>query len=175
VDVDGRPRLEGRPAELQALISSLIALMRDGGIGELDLSFEAVSIRLRAQAAPPPAVSNASPAVPTEETTPVTPPAAEHIITAPMIGTFFAAPSPGAPPFVAVGDAVEVGQVVGIIEAMKIMNEITADRAGIVGSLLAGNAQPVEYGSPLIQLTIPAGAWDLMSAPLDPGLGEGAA
>ncbi len=65
--------------------------------------------------------------------------------------------------------------MVGIIEAMKIMNEITADRAGIVGSLLAGNAQPVEYGSPLIRLTIPAGAWDLMSAPQDPGLGAGAA
>src|SRR5690606_6511657 len=76
-----------------------------------------------------------------------------HVITAPMIGTFYAAPSPGEDPFVQVGDEVEVGQVIGIIEAMKIMNEIVADKAGVVAEILVENAQPVEYGSPLVRLT----------------------
>ena len=76
----------------------------------------------------------------------------EHVITAPMIGTFYASPSPGDPPFVEVGDPIEVGLVIGIIEAMKIMNEITADRSGVVSAVLVGNAQPVEYGSPLLRL-----------------------
>jgi acetyl-CoA carboxylase biotin carboxyl carrier protein len=69
-----------------------------------------------------------------------------------MIGTFYAAPGPGEAPFVAIGDEVEVGQVIGIVEAMKIMNEIIADRAGVVTELLVDNAQAVEYGSPLLVL-----------------------
>jgi acetyl-CoA carboxylase biotin carboxyl carrier protein len=82
--------------------------------------------------------------------TEVEPPAV--LITAPMIGTFYAAATPGAQPFVAEGDEVYVGQTIGIIEAMKIMNEISADRAGVVEAILVGNGQPVEYGSPLMRL-----------------------
>jgi len=78
-----------------------------------------------------------------------------HVVAAPMIGTFYASPSPGDPPFVEVGDSVEVGQTIGIIEAMKIMNEITSDRAGVVAEVLARNAEAVEYGSPLIRI-VPA-------------------
>ena len=74
------------------------------------------------------------------------------MITAPMIGTFYSAPAPGDSPFVQVGDEIEVGQVIGIIEAMKIMNEIIADRSGIVVEVLAESAQAVEYGSPLVRL-----------------------
>jgi acetyl-CoA carboxylase biotin carboxyl carrier protein len=74
-----------------------------------------------------------------------------------MIGTYYAAPSPGDAPFVQIGDEVEVGQAIGIIEAMKIMNEIIADRSGIVLEVLVENAQPVEYGSPLLRLGEQAG------------------
>ena len=76
----------------------------------------------------------------------------EILITAPMIGTFYTSATPGAPPFVTEGDEVYVGQTIGIIEAMKIMNEIVADGAGVVETILVDNGQPVEYGSPLIRL-----------------------
>lgn len=74
-------------------------------------------------------------------------------VTAPMIGTFYSAASPGEPPLVQPGERIESGQVVGIIEAMKIMNEIVADRAGVVEEILVANAQTVEYGQPLMHLS----------------------
>jgi acetyl-CoA carboxylase biotin carboxyl carrier protein len=67
-----------------------------------------------------------------------------------MVGTFYRAPSPGAKPFVEVGDAVKAGQTVCIIEAMKLLNEIEADKDGVVKAILAENGQPVEYGEPLL-------------------------
>ncbi len=135
--------------EVEGLVRSLVGMMRSGGITELDLAFGAVTVRLRGGTDG--AVPEMGGEAPVDEA-PAAPPAEEgSLITAPMIGTFYAAPSPGAPPFVEVGDAVEIGQVVGIIEAMKIMNEIVADRAGVVGALLVGNGQPVEYGSALIR------------------------
>jgi acetyl-CoA carboxylase biotin carboxyl carrier protein len=80
------------------------------------------------------------------------PAADEHIIKSPIVGTFYAGPSPEAGPFVKVGDHVEAGQTVCIIEAMKLMNEIEADIAGEVARVLVENAQPVEYGEPLFAL-----------------------
>jgi len=74
---------------------------------------------------------------------------AGHIITSPMVGTFYQAPSPGGKPFVEVGQRVEVSDTVCIIEAMKILNQIEADHAGVIGAILAENGQPVEYGQPL--------------------------
>ncbi len=74
----------------------------------------------------------------------------EELIVAPMVGTFYAAPAPGEPPYVQVGDPVEPGQPVGIIEAMKMMNEIEAEVAGTITRILVQNAQPVEYGQPLM-------------------------
>jgi acetyl-CoA carboxylase biotin carboxyl carrier protein len=88
-------------------------------------------------AAPPPAVAE------TEEL---------HIVHSPIVGTFYEAPSPGAPPFVKVGDTVEVGQVLCIVEAMKLMNEIECDVAGEIVKKLVANGQPIEYGQDLFAL-----------------------
>jgi len=74
---------------------------------------------------------------------------AGHIVTSPMVGTFYQAPSPGAKPFVEVGQRVQVGDTVCIIEAMKILNQIEADYGGIIAAMLVENGQPVEYGQPL--------------------------
>lgn len=138
--------------ELIGAVRELIALMGKGGISELDLTSGDVSIRLRgalASAAPVAVSAPANGAMPLADA----PVDEGHLVTAPMIGTYYAAPSPGEDPFVQIGDEVEVGQVVGIIEAMKIMNEIIADSAGVVAEILVTNAQAVEYGSPLIRLT----------------------
>jgi acetyl-CoA carboxylase biotin carboxyl carrier protein len=80
------------------------------------------------------------------------PEAGLHIVRSPIVGTFYEAPSPGAPPFVKVGDAVEVGQVLCIIEAMKLMNEIEAEVAGEIVKRYVNNAQPVEYGQELFAI-----------------------
>ena len=72
-----------------------------------------------------------------------------HIVKSPIVGTFYEAPSPGAPPFVKVGDAVELGQVLCIVEAMKLLNEIESDVAGEIVKKLAANGQPIEYGQEL--------------------------
>ena len=89
-------------------------------------------------AAPAPAQDAAQAALPT--------------ITSPMVGTFYRAPSPGAAPFIEVGDTVKKGQVIGIIEAMKLLNEVEADKDGVVQAFAAENGQPVEYGQPLVIL-----------------------
>jgi acetyl-CoA carboxylase biotin carboxyl carrier protein len=73
----------------------------------------------------------------------------EHVITAPMVGTFYGAPSPGAKAFVEIGDEIKVGQVLCIIEAMKMMNQIESDKAGRVTSIMARNGDPVEFGQPM--------------------------
>jgi acetyl-CoA carboxylase biotin carboxyl carrier protein len=90
------------------------------------------------------ATSAAEPAAPAEE--------ALHEVKSPIVGTFYESPSPGAPAFVKIGDQVEVGQVLCIIEAMKLMNEIEADVAGEVVKRIAASGQPVEYGQPLFAI-----------------------
>jgi acetyl-CoA carboxylase biotin carboxyl carrier protein len=75
-----------------------------------------------------------------------------HAVKSPIVGTFYEAPSPGAPPFVKVGDVVEVGQVLCIVEAMKLLNEIESDVAGEVVNKLASNGQPIEYGQELFAI-----------------------
>jgi acetyl-CoA carboxylase biotin carboxyl carrier protein len=75
-----------------------------------------------------------------------------HMVTAPIVGTFYEASSPGAPPFVQVGDKVEAGQVLCIIEAMKLMNEIEAESGGVVTKRFVSNGQPVEYGEALFAI-----------------------
>ncbi len=144
--------------EMDAIVTSvrsLVEIMRSGGISELDISFADVTLRLRGGStttltatapstiAPPTAsVSDSASSAPTSE----------QYITSPMVGTFYSASTPDAPPYVRVGDHVEVGQTIGIIEAMKIMNEIAADRAGLVLAVLVENGQAVEYGSPIAKI-----------------------
>ena len=91
-------------------------------------------------AAPP----RAAPAAPAEE--------GLHVVKSPIVGTYYEAPSPGAPPFIKPGDHVTAGQVLCIVEAMKLMNEIESDVAGEVVKLLVSNGQPVEYGQPLFSI-----------------------
>jgi len=144
-------------------IKKLIELLEESGIAEIEIKEgeEAVRIsRMPASAQPPqvthlmsaPAIA-AAPAVASEvaaaESAAQAPKPSEHVITAPMVGTFYASPSPGAKPFVEIGDEIKVGQVLCIIEAMKMMNQIEADRAGRVASVMARNGDPVEFGQPL--------------------------
>jgi acetyl-CoA carboxylase biotin carboxyl carrier protein len=147
-------------------IKKLIELLEESGIAEIEIKEGEEAVRISRMMAPPAGVQpitqvvhSAAPAgVPSRA--PELPAAAltegaakpkpnEHVITAPMVGTFYAAPSPGAKPFVEIGDEIKVGQVLCVIEAMKMMNQIEADKAGRIASILARNGDPVEFGQPL--------------------------
>ncbi|HTU40218.1 MAG TPA: acetyl-CoA carboxylase biotin carboxyl carrier protein [Candidatus Aquilonibacter sp.] len=93
-------------------------------------------------------------ASPVSAASPVAPPKEENlqIVKSPIVGTFYEAPSPGAPPFVNVGDVVEVGQILCIVEAMKLLNEIESDAAGEIVKKMASNGQPIEYGQELFAI-----------------------
>jgi acetyl-CoA carboxylase biotin carboxyl carrier protein len=145
-------------------LKKLIDLVQESGIAELEITEgeEKVKIVKGGRAVPemvgmlPAPAAAAAPATPT---TPAPPPPAEvppkvegHVLKSPMVGTFYRAPSPGAKPFVEVGDTVKMGQTVCIIEAMKLLNEIEADKDGVVKAILAENGQPVEYGEPLLAI-----------------------
>ena len=143
-------------------LKTLIDLVSESGVAELEITEgedhvrivnrptvsaapvvqapAAVTVAAVPQAAPAPAAAQdaAQAALPT--------------ITSPMVGTFYRAPSPGAAPFIEVGDTVKKGQVIGIIEAMKLLNEVEADKDGVVQAFAAENGQPVEYGQPLVIL-----------------------
>jgi acetyl-CoA carboxylase biotin carboxyl carrier protein len=143
----------------QREIRRLADLLREYGLTEIEIEQEGVRVRLRREhAGPAPApIAVAASAAPAqvEAVAPAMPaaPAASqaHLLTieAPMVGTFYRAPSPDAQPFVREGDRVKKGQVVCIVEAMKLMNEIESKVAGRVMKVLVENAQPVEYGQPL--------------------------
>jgi acetyl-CoA carboxylase biotin carboxyl carrier protein len=143
-------------------IKKLIELLEESGIAEIEIKEGEEAVRIsRMPPAQPPQVTHlmpapaiaAAPAVASEvaavERAAQAPKPSEHVITAPMVGTFYASPSPGAKPFVEIGDEIKVGQVLCIIEAMKMMNQIEADRAGRVASVMARNGDPVEFGQPL--------------------------
>lgn len=101
--------------------------------------------------APPPSVPTPAPVAPAPAPAPAKP--AHATIVAPMVGTFYAAPAPGAKPYVTVGDSVKVGQVVCIVEAMKLMNEVQSEVAGTVIKISVETGQAVEYGQELYQVT----------------------
>jgi acetyl-CoA carboxylase biotin carboxyl carrier protein len=146
-------------------IKKLIELLEESGIAEIEIKEgeEAVRISRMGAAVPvtqlmhaaapaatlPPRVPELHTAALAAESAPSKPKPNEHVITAPMVGTFYAAPSPGAKPFVEIGDEIEMGQVLCVIEAMKMMNQIEADKAGRVTSIMARNGDPVEFGQPL--------------------------
>ena len=133
-----------------SLVASLASVMQQSTLTELDLRVGDLSVRMRRQAGD--VVDVGTVGSEPQAANPAPAPASEHVIAAPMIGTFYASPTPGAPPFVSEGDEVMVGQTVGIIEAMKIMNEIAADRSGILTTVFVDNSQAVEYGTPLMRL-----------------------
>ena len=147
-------------------LKKLIDLVEESGIAELEITEGEEKVRIvrggsggrevvvlspSAQAASAPVVPAASaPPAPAQEEKA---PALEgHIVKAPMVGTFYRSGSPGAKPFVEIGDAVKAGQPICIIEAMKLMNEIEADKDGVIKAIMVENGQPVEYGEPLIMI-----------------------
>ncbi len=136
----------------------LIRLVQRTGIGELEVSTGGRTVRIAAQAGVAPALAVTTAVA--DPTPTAAPPggspaggragtANQVAITSPMVGTFYRAPAPDAEPYVEVGDAVEVGQTVCIVEAMKLMNEIESEVKGRVVRILVENAQPVEYGQRL--------------------------
>lgn len=142
-------------------LKTLIDLVSESGVAELEITEGEDRVRIvnRNGAAPvqvhqPVTVAQPMPVpVPAPETAPAPAPAAPQQtgtpLTSPMVGTFYRAPSPGADPFVKVGDTVKKGQVVCIIEAMKLLNEVEADMDGTVKEVCVENGQPVEFGQSL--------------------------
>ena len=143
-------------------VRALLRLLREHDLEELEIEEGGQRIRVRRRVAAAPAaplhLASGGPAPALTAAEPAAPPAAlvsgapRLTITAPMVGTFYRAPAPNAEPFVREGVLVEVGAVVCIIEAMKLMNEIEAEVRGRVVAILVENGQPVEYGQPLFHL-----------------------
>jgi acetyl-CoA carboxylase biotin carboxyl carrier protein len=149
-------------------LKKLIDLVEESGVAELEITEGEEKVRIvrggsggkevvvlsppTLPASPPvvqmPAVPAQAPA-PAQEEAPVL---EGHIVKAPMVGTFYRAGAPGAKPFVEVGDSVKAGQPICIIEAMKLMNEIEADKDGVIKAIMVENGQPVEYGEPLMMI-----------------------
>lgn len=142
-------------------LKTLIDLVSESGVAELEITEGEDRVRIvnRNGAAPvqvhqPVTIAQPMPVpVPAPEAAPAPAPAAPQQtgtpLTSPMVGTFYRAPSPGADPFVKVGDTVKKGQVVCIIEAMKLLNEVEADMDGTVKEVCVENGQPVEFGQSL--------------------------
>ncbi|MFS8904671.1 acetyl-CoA carboxylase biotin carboxyl carrier protein [Synechococcus sp. H60.4] len=143
----------------------LLAALQESDVTELTLEYKDFRLTLRkgiptglaAAAAPPAAPPPAPPPAPPAEAPPpesASKPAPSHWVevTAPMVGTFYSAPAPGEMDFVQVGQRVNKGQTLCIIEAMKLMNEIEAETAGVVREILVSNGQPVEFGQVLMRL-----------------------
>ncbi len=143
-------------------IKKLIELLDESGVAEIEIKEGEESVRIsRAGPAAAAPTYMPPPAAPVAPVAAVAPPAeaidqgvdavpAGHVVESPMVGTFYRAPSPGSKAFVDVGQSVEVGDTLCIIEAMKMLNQIEADKAGTVKAILVENAQPVEYGQPLV-------------------------
>jgi acetyl-CoA carboxylase biotin carboxyl carrier protein len=156
----------------QKELKELIEFLIEKDIAEFELERGDVKVKIKRAAEPAPmplpdsryfAVQTAAPGMPAPplasgrvdlaaNTAPAAPPEPEetlHIVKSPIVGTFYESPSPGSPPFVKVGDVLEVGQLLCIVEAMKLMNEIECDVAGELVKKLVANGQPIEYGQEL--------------------------
>jgi len=142
-------------------LKKLIDLVQESGISELEVTEGEEKVRIAKHVAAPMQMTHSYamppapqmmhgtgesrlPAAPDEEALP-----AGHAVKAPMVGTFYRSPSPGAGAFVEIGQSVKQGDTLCIIEAMKLLNEIEADASGVVKAILVENGQPVEYGEPL--------------------------
>ena len=131
--------------------------MESRGLVELEMEHQGLRIRLKkSSGSPAPQVVEYVTGIPQPARAPGQPPPAEEsrrvVIKSPMVGTFYRAPAPDAPPFVEVGQELEVGQVVCILEAMKLMNEIKAEAAGRIVEVLVENGEAVEFGQPLFSV-----------------------
>jgi acetyl-CoA carboxylase biotin carboxyl carrier protein len=154
----------------QKELKELIEFLIEKDIAEFELERGDVKVRIKRGvmiSAAPAMIQATAPMAPVQSAvSPVESPAASpassrsgaaadeglHIVKSPIVGTFYESPSPGSPPFVKSGDVVEAGQVLCIIEAMKLMNEIEADVSGEIVKRLVNNGQPVEYGQPLFSI-----------------------
>jgi acetyl-CoA carboxylase biotin carboxyl carrier protein len=160
-----------KPQDMKDL-RELIEFLKEYQVAEFDLDRGDTKIRLKfVQPAPAPSgiaeiakLVTAAPAAPAAAPAPVTaaapeappadPDAGLHIVKSPIVGTFYGSPSPGAAAFVSPGDHVEKGQVICIVEAMKLMNEIEADASGEVVKCFITNGQPIEFGQPLFSIRV---------------------
>ena len=148
-------------------VKKLIELLEESGIAEIEIKEGEEAVRISRMPTGG-VVTHVAPAMmqaPVAAAAPAAAPAAaaaagaapaaaarrpnEHVVAAPMVGTFYGAPSPGAKPFVEIGSEVKEGQVLCIIEAMKMMNQIESDKAGKITAIMATNGDPVEFGQPL--------------------------
>ena len=145
-------------------VKKLIELLEESNIDEIEIKEGEESVRISrnsghpyaapmyASAPPPPAPAPvAAPEAPAAEA-PAGPAASGHVVKSPMVGTFYRAPSPTSPAFAEVGQTVKVGDVVCIVEAMKMMNQIEADRSGTIEAILVENGEPVEFDQPLFSI-----------------------
>jgi acetyl-CoA carboxylase biotin carboxyl carrier protein len=143
-------------------VKKLIELLEESGVAEIEIHEGEESVRISRQGAAPaaapmpyPMMPPAPAAAPSAAPAPAAEAPAEaaipegHAVNSPMVGTFYRAPSPGASAFVEVGSRVNVGDTLCIIEAMKMLNQIEADKAGVIKAVLVENAEPVEYGQAL--------------------------
>lgn len=149
-----------------AVVRELASILRDGDLGEIEVEHEGLRIRVSKPAAPtvsyaapisaaPAPVSGPAIAAPAGMSTETAPPASApatrtNAVTSPMVGTVYFAPEPGTPPFVSVGDKVNKGDTLMLIEAMKTFNPVEAPRAGVVKEIIVSDIMPVEFGEPLI-------------------------
>ncbi len=140
-------------------IKKLIDLIEESDIAEIEISEGEESVRISRYSAQAPVQYAATPAAPAPVVVAAAPAAAAtapaeekisgHVVKSPMVGTFYRSASPGSAAFVELGQSVSVGQTLCIIEAMKILNQIEADKSGKIKQILVENAHPVEYGQPL--------------------------
>ena len=145
-------------------VKKLIELLEESQVAEIEIHEGEESVRISRMPAQPvvqaaPAIAMAVPAATVAPPAAVPEPAAEaakpdgHEVTSPMVGTFYEAASPGAKPFVTVGQQVSTGDTLCIVEAMKMLNQIEADKAGKVSAILVENGQPVEFGQTLFVIS----------------------
>ena len=146
-------------------VKKLIELLEESNIDEIEIKEGEESVRISrngaaalsmaAQAAPvyaPPAAAPPPQPAPAAVAPPVETGPAGHLLNSPMVGTFYRSPSPSSPSFVEVGQTVKAGDVICIVEAMKMMNQIEADKAGTIAAILVENGQPVEFDQPLFSI-----------------------
>ncbi len=165
-DVQDSERPQTRPRKRETMdirkVKKLIELLEESNIDEIEIKEGEESVRISrnnraapqyfAAPAPMAAPAPAAPAAAAPAAAPAAPSVNGHVVKSPMVGTFYRSPSPGSPAFAEVGKHVKAGDVICIIEAMKMMNQIEADKAGVIEAVLVEDGQPVEFDQPLFTI-----------------------